>query len=158
MAFKLSEIIMGLEFQNDQSESYLERATGRVVPISQEDIAAAEDEDDLEDYPDWQRESIEIARKILDDDDDSYIQLPTKWDIHEYDIMERFIETVEDQAACDALYRAIKGKGAFRYFKDTVCDLGIRDQWFGYRNNALKEIAIEWCRENQIEFEDDCVK
>jgi len=34
MAVKLSEIIMGLEFQNDQSESYLERATGRVVPIS----------------------------------------------------------------------------------------------------------------------------
>jgi hypothetical protein len=157
MVVKLSEIIMGLEFQNDQSESYLERGTGRVVPVSQEEITAVEDEDDLEDYPQWQRENIEIARKILDDDDDSYIQLPTQWDIHEYEIMERFIETVEDEAISNALYRAIKGKGAFRHFKDVAYDLGVQEQWFGYRKNALKEIAVDWCRENQIEYEDDCV-
>ena len=72
--------------------------------------------------------------------------------------MERFIETVEDESAAKALYRVIKGKGAFRYFKDTLDDLGMRDRWFGYRNQALKEIVIEWCNDNQIEYEDDCAK
>jgi hypothetical protein len=34
--------------------------------------------------------------------------------------MERFIGTVENAEAAEQLWRAIKGKGAFRYFKDTA--------------------------------------
>ncbi len=30
----------------------------------------------------------------------------------------------------------------------------LADDWYKYRNDALKEIAIEWCQENDIEFED----
>jgi hypothetical protein len=158
MLVKLSEIIEGMELQSDQIESYLERATGRVVSISQEDIEAAEDEDSVEDCPDWQQESILIAQKILDGGNTEYLPLPSTWDIHEYEIMERFIETIEDETISDILYRAIKGRGAFRCFKDAVYDLEIREQWFQYRNNAYKEIAVEWCRENQIEYEDDLKK
>jgi hypothetical protein len=158
MIVKLSEIIEGLEFQNEQIESYLERATGRVVSISQEDIEAAEDEDSVEECPDWQQENILIAQKILDGGNTEYIPLPGTWDIHEYEIMERFIETVEDETVSDALYHAIKGKSAFRRFKDAVYEYGVREQWFQYRNNAYKEIAVDWCRENQIEYEDDLKK
>jgi hypothetical protein len=152
MLVKLSEIIEGMELQSDQIESYLERATGRVVTISQEDIEA------VEDCPDWQQESILIAQKILDGGNTEYLPLPSTWDIHEYEIMERFIETIEDETISDALYHAIKGKSAFRRFKDAICDCGVREQWFAYRNNAYKEVAIDWCRENQIEYEDDLKK
>jgi hypothetical protein len=158
MAVKLSAIIDGLECQGEETESYLDRVTGEVLTVSQETLRAVEDEEDLDDSPDWQQEEIENARRISDDQDERFVQLPTKWDIHEYSIMERFIETVRDESAANALYRAIKGRGAFRYFKDTLDDLGIREQWFAYRNQALKEMAVEWCNDNQIEYEDDCVK
>jgi hypothetical protein len=158
MLVKLSEIVEGMEFQSDQIESYLERATGRVVTISQEDMEAAEDEDSVEDCPDWQRENILIAQKILDSGNAEYLKLPSTWDIHEYEIMERFIEAIEDETISDALYHAIKGKSAFRRFKDAICDCGVREQWFKYRENAYKEIAIDWCRENQVDYKDDFQK
>jgi hypothetical protein len=158
MAVKLRDIIDGMECQGDESESYLDRVTGEVLTISQEAMRAVEDEEYLDDCPDWQQEEIENARRISEDQDERFVQLPTKWDIHEYSIMERFIETVRDESAAKALYRAIQGKGAFRYFKDTLDDLGIREQWFGYRNQAIREIAIEWCNDNQIEYEDDFAK
>jgi hypothetical protein len=44
--------------------------------------------------------------------------------------MERFICTVADGQAADQLWRAIKGKGAFRYFKDTAHRLDLLKQWF----------------------------
>jgi hypothetical protein len=47
----------------------------------------------------------------------------------------------------------IKGSDAFRRFKDAIHDYGIENDWYKYHNNALKEIAIEWCQENDIEFE-----
>ncbi|MEH7302773.1 UPF0158 family protein [Neobacillus drentensis] len=59
-----------------------------------------------------------------------------------------------DQRKQDCLLRAIKGKGAFRRFKDNIIDLGLEDQWYSYRSKCYKEIAIEWCRENNIEFID----
>ena len=61
MAVKLSAIIDGLECQTDESESYLERATGEVFTVSQEYMRVVEDEDDLDDYSDWEQEEIEIA-------------------------------------------------------------------------------------------------
>ncbi|MHC4632348.1 MAG: UPF0158 family protein, partial [Planctomycetota bacterium] len=47
-----------------------------------------------------------------------------------------------------------KGRGAFRRFNDAIRDYGIADDWYKYRDDALKEIAIEWCEENGIEFDD----
>ena len=33
-------------------------------------------------------------------------------------------------------------------------EYGIADDWYNYRNNALREIAIEWCQEHGLEFDD----
>jgi hypothetical protein len=46
-----------------------------------------------------------------------YLELPNKYDVNEYEIMEEFCLTVSDQRKQDSLLRAIKGKGAFRRFK-----------------------------------------
>jgi hypothetical protein len=54
--------------------------------------------------------------------------------------------------------RAIKGKGAFRYFKDTINRLGLREQWFQYRDEALKEFVVEWAEANNVPYEDDLAK
>ncbi len=80
---------------------------------------------------------------------------PDKFDFHEYRQMERFIGTVESTPAAEELWRAIKGKGAFRFFKDTANRLGLLDQWYRYRDAAVKEYVLAWAEANQVTVEDD---
>src|SRR5437588_8802737 len=51
--------------------------------------------------------------------------------------------------------RRSKGKGAFRYFKDTADRLGLLNRWFQYRNDAVKEFVVEWAEDNNVPYEDD---
>jgi len=69
--------------------------------------------------------------------------------------MERFIGTVENAQAAEELWRAIKGKGAFRYFKDYARRLGLLDQRYRYREAAVKEHVIAWAEANRVTVEDD---
>ena len=149
---KLSEIIEGLEFQSDESSSFLNTKTGEVVLMTDYAMRAAEENEPLEDVPDWERDLVAVAREILAETGE-YIQLPTKYDIDEYSIMENFCTSLDKQEIGDILYDLISGSGAFRRFKDAIYKYRVEDEWFKYRDNAIKEIAIEWCRENNIEFD-----
>jgi len=150
---KIEDIIDGLESQSDERHSFLDKRTAEVVSISDEEMQAAEDDEPIEDFPDWQQDLVRIAKEIVDETGD-YIALPIKFDINEYRIMERFCLSIEDAEMCDTFYSLIKGSGAFRRFKDAIHQYGISDDWYKYRNDALKEIAIEWCQEKGIEFDE----
>ncbi len=99
---KLADIITGMEFQTDESRSYLDKNAGEVVTISDEELRAAENNEPVERFPEWQRKSIEIAKEILETD--SYIPLPGKFDIHEYNIMEKFCLSIENEEIRNTLY------------------------------------------------------
>ncbi|MGD0298552.1 MAG: hypothetical protein ABSE86_15720 [Bryobacteraceae bacterium] len=57
-------------------------------------------------------------------------------------------------AACSPIESAkifpIHGAGAFRNFKYIVRRDGIEQAWFAFRTDALMQISIDWCEENQI--------
>lgn len=154
---KLSDLIEALEFDSPMHIMYFDRQTGHVVSVDRDVMSGIEegDEERLRGLPEWQKEEVEIARAICDDNDERFINAPDKFDFHEYRHMERFIETVEDGETAEALWRAIKGKGAFRYFKDTADRLGLLDRWFRYRDEAMKEFVISWAEANNVPFEDD---
>lgn len=149
---KLGELADAIGFQTDGASQYLNTRTGEIVMVSDEELSAAEEGDDLEDYPDWQQESIEMARRIVEDTADEFIELPTQFEIHEYSIMEKFCLSVADPEISDALYYAIKGRGAFRRFKDGIYRYGLEEDWYRYRDEALKKIAIAWCEQNNIPY------
>ncbi len=69
--------------------------------------------------------------------------------------MERFIGTVQGTEAAERLWRAIKGKGAFRYFEDTAARLGLLNEWYRYRDDAMKRFVIDWAEANNIPYVDD---
>ncbi len=155
MRVKLSDIIDGIELQPDDGSSYLNKLTGEVVTITEEEYNAVEDEDERDDYPEWQLKAIETAKKVFNDETgETYIQLPTKFDIHEYSIMERFCLTINDNKISESLYYAIKGRGAFGRFKNAIHRHGVADDWYKYRDDYLKEIAKDWCEENGINYID----
>lgn len=133
---KLSEIIDGLEMTSDIVDSYYNPKTGNIFLSN---IGDFEDlnEDELDDLF---RESI---------------ILPSRYEINEYQMMKNFIESVEDSLLYNKLLIAINGKGAFRRFKDTCINLGIIDDWYKYRDQKYKVIAINWCLNNNLEYVDD---
>jgi Uncharacterised protein family (UPF0158) len=147
---KLKDIIEGLEFLTDEGGSYLNTVTGEVVYVTTEELRAAEEEAPLEDFPDWQHDAIRTAGEIIETD--HYLPLPDKFEINEYRIMERFCLSVEDEDMRDDLCNAIRGRGAFRYFKDKIHEYGIAEDWYQYRDAALKEIAIAWCEAHGIAY------
>src|SRR5919108_3710818 len=145
---KLQDILEGMDFQSDEQSSFLNLTTGEVVSVTDEELRAAENDAPLEDFPEWQHDAIRIAGEIVETD--HYLPLPDKFEINEYRIMERFCLSVDDEDMRADLFNAIRGRGAFRYFKDKIHAYGIAEEWYRYRDAALREIAMDWCAAHDI--------
>ena len=154
---KLSELIEALEFDFEETRTFVDLEDGCVVTVQKSVLSDVEegDEEALSDVPDWQKDEVEIARAIVADSGKRFVTPPDKYEFHEYRQMERFIGTVRNAEAADQLWQAIKGKGAFRYFKDTADRLGLLNQWFQYRDDAMKEFVVDWAADNNVPYEDD---
>jgi hypothetical protein len=151
---KLNRTIEAIEFQTDESTAYLDKKTGDVIVIMEDEFNAAENQEPLEEYPEWQRNNIKKAREIIDREED-FLSLPTKYDIHEYRIIEDFCHSLIDSGISETLFKTIHGKGAFRRFRDAIQRLKMDDEWYKYRNGAIRQIAIDWCEANDITYSDD---
>ena len=106
-----------------------------------------------EEIPDWQVDTIEELKRMQTTDD--YLKIPDQFEIHEYKIMERFCLSVPDEDISNELLDKIRGRGAFRNFKDAVYDFGIEKDWFKYRDKAYREIAVDWLEFNELAYIDD---
>ncbi|USK33087.1 UPF0158 family protein [Bacillus sp. F19] len=148
---KLKDIVEEMEIQFEESRSLLNIKTGEIVLVTSDDLRAVEDEKPVDHLPEWQQEIIMVANDVVENFE-NYIELPTKYEVNEYEIMEDYCLTVSDRRKQDSLLRAIKGKGAFRRFKDKVIDFGIEDQWYSYRDERFKQIATEWCQNNNVNY------
>lgn len=81
-----------------------------------------------------------------------YIQLPDHYDIHEYHIMEMFANQLKDQHMKRELQKTLKGKGAFRRFKDFIYKNQLNIAWQQFLYETHRELAIQWCHKHNIEF------
>lgn len=154
---ELSGIIDALDCSNAEQQMYLDKKTGEFFPLTDDEMALAEGDGDGEDddLPDWQKESIAQAREILADDaGERYIQLPDQFEISEYEMMLRFGRSIEDAEMSAAILGAIYGSGAFRRFKDLIRKSNIEKRWFSFKRDQLREIAVDWCDQNDIKFKE----
>jgi Uncharacterised protein family (UPF0158) len=147
----LSDVIEQMDLTTDEATAYINRKTGELITLTHEEFAMAEDPDAAEAAPQWQKELLPKAREVLESED--YVPLPSKFEIHEWSIMERFAQSHTDAAVSDELDAAVHGHGAFRRFKDAVHRLGIADEWYRFRDTALEEIAIEFLEEHGIAYQ-----
>jgi hypothetical protein len=145
---------------SEESRAYFDRKTNALVFVEETMLSSLEDgeEEGLDDLADWQVKEHEIAKEIVSDDGSRFIPPPDKFEFHEYHVMEEFIHYIDDDEAADQLWRAIKGRGAFRMFKDTLHRLGMQQSWYDYLEEAQREFVIEWAEENNVPFEDDLRK
>jgi hypothetical protein len=146
----LKDVVDEMDVPGDEHSAFLNRHTGELVTLSSEELSAAEEDDDIDHYPEWQQEMIIKAREILESDD--FLALPNKFDIHEYSIMEDFCFSVADDKIRGSLLDKIRGSGAFRRFKDAIQMNGIEEDWYSFRQEAFEKIAIDWLEDNKIPY------
>ena len=146
---RLNDIVEALEIQFDESLSFLDRDTGQVETVSKELLSEAEEPGDEElDLPEWQQQEWELAKQIVASD--RFLKLPSKFDIHEWSIMEEFSQSVKSERTHADLLHAIHGAGAFRNFKYIIRRDGIEKSWFVFRSEALREIAITGAKKTKL--------
>ena len=138
----------------DETVCYFHKESGEIVTFTDEIMQIAEGNAPPEDRPRWLQDAVSEALEFVRKEEE-YIPLPTQFDIHEYAIMERFCRSIEDRDKSQALYRAIKGRGAFRMFRDKIRALGLVDDWQEYRAEAMAEHARRWCIGNDVKYHED---
>lgn len=130
---------------------YLDLETGEILLITDEVSWYLEDPPERE-LPDWQQEMLQQARQIEEGYGIRYLRVPEQDSRESYRDMERFIPTVQDQHLQDRLWRAIQGRGAFRYFKDVLYDYpDERERWFAFSNRCVYERMMAWLERKGIE-------
>ena len=150
---KINDIINIISFQSYNTSYYLDKEKGEPFLVSKEQLRTAERDAELEDYPEWEREQIKLAREILTDKEgEKYILIPGKFVSHEYSTMENFCISLDDEKISKPLCQAIFGGGAFNRFNKCIHRYGVADDWYKYRYNSMKKIVIDWCEANNIEY------
>ncbi len=159
---KLEDIVEAIDSSSEETSAFIHKPTGTVYFITNEEIGIAEDDEDEEDCPEWQKENIQIARDYLKRPED-YLALPTKFDLDEYRLMEQFCLAIEDNAVREKMLYAIKGSGAFRRFKEELRHFNLADEWYKQRDLAIRDFARDWCLEHDLslvkpaQLDKDCI-
>ena len=133
MKVNLDDIITSLESSDGENKSYLNKKTGQIL---------------------WSMESNpEYSTYNEKDENNSNIihmfGLKSKSD---YAIMKEFIKLIKDKKISDDLSNKIKQKNPFKNFKSSLIYYNIEKDWYKFRDNKYRMIAIEWCKKNNIEY------
>lgn len=150
----LDDITEALECSASEMNAYYDRKTGTTIFLNDDYLRqGAKQKQNIDELnvPNWEKDCLKQARAIVSDTQGRFVPLPGSDDIHEWAIMNRFALSLQGPLS-EKIYRAIRGSGAFRKFEETLDKNGLREKWYRFREQALKDIAIAWCEENNIEF------
>ena len=128
---KLKDVIRAIEMTDQDITWYYQISHGQFINID---------------------DDTNIAKKMIVLNSPDYIQLPDHYDIHEYHIMEMFANQLKDQHMKRELQKTLKGKGAFRRFKDFIYKNQLNTAWQQFLYETHRELAIQWCHKHNIEF------
>ena len=76
----LRDVVAVLDICPDAYTLYMNIQSGELVGVGSEEMLAAESGEDLDRFPDWQRQIVMTAREILSTA--YYLPLPSRFDIH----------------------------------------------------------------------------
>lgn len=153
----IQKIVDELQIRFMDMTVYYNKTTGEILNVQDDDLVIVEDDDfenNIKNYPEWQREHLKEVYDLLYNDIDNYIALPNNFEIKDSDIMEEFIETISNNNKKLQLENCMWQKGMYRKFKDKLIEVGLENEYYKFYDEKLKEIAIEWCKENNLEYEE----
>ncbi len=148
----LRQVVEELEILPDEATLYLDRETGELFALGDEE-AALVDDGRTEELPDWLADEVPKIRAVLASE--RWLPLPTRFDVHEWAIMDAFARAAEDPELGDELRTATHGRGAFRAFKDALRRRGVQQDWYRFRDEAIADLAAAWLDDHGIAYARD---
>ncbi|MYL50557.1 hypothetical protein GLV98_13750 [Halobacillus litoralis] len=152
MPVKLNNIAGELEILMEEYMAFFDRETFAVVHFPPGMYDEVEMGEPYETRIDWIEEDWKSAEMVVHNEE-RFVKLPSKWDINDYEIMEDYSYSIEDEQVRKQVLNAIRGRGAFRRFREHVEYHGLLNDWYKYKTDRYVEIAREWCEENDIPYE-----
>ena len=178
---RVVEIVQALMNAPDHTESFYNRKTGAVLAVSSALVRRADDFG-FDPWPELSGEKArewEQAKRILSTR--SVLPLPKRFTLRQWKVMIDFAHSLPSRDVRRQLldilelpeYRPVQAPSkmrlterktrllhrwnhhitGFRRFSDAVRRLELDREWREFRAAALREIAIEWCKENHIVWE-----
>lgn len=129
------------QWSESTEEPLLDRETGHVVVVPDFDWTGVED-------PELER--------AIEAEPDRFLPIPRFETRLEYEWMAVFCESIgdADARAKDRIADALRGKGAFRRFKDVLYEYpALRERWFAERNDYAANHASAWLKSEGVAFE-----
>jgi hypothetical protein len=151
---KLNDIIEAFEATHPEFNYSLNTETGEIKQVSSNALLTAEDlgsNEKLDGYPSWEKETILKGKEIISSG--KYLDIDGLESHDCYEIMEDFCLSYNEEKISIALLEAIKGKEPFIRFREEITRLGLEKKWQKYKKEAIKNIAKEWCKENDIDYD-----
>jgi len=139
MTIPLKQVIQAIEEANEVFTSFWDTKTGKTVYLA-DPLMVDMTEDD------------KALAAAIEDTPERFLRFPTQYEIHQYRIMEDFIDQLSPGKAQEELVHAIRGKGAFRRFKQSVRYHRLEQRWYDHLAEAYRELAIRWCEEEGLEY------
>ena len=85
-----------------------------------------------------------------------YVPVDTVPSRIQYQWVDEFTKTIEDEGLRERVEAAINGKGAFRRFKDILLTVpDERRRWFEFRDLMMRQRVVDWVREKGIQPTND---
>ena len=139
MTIPLKQVIQAIEEANEVFTNFWDTKTCKTVYHADPLMTDMTEED-------------KALAAAIEDMPERFLRFPSKYEIHQYRIMEDFIDRLSPGKAQEKLVYAIRGKGAFRRFKQSVRYHGLEQRWYNYLAEAYRELAIRWCAEEGLEY------
>ena len=128
------ELIMALENHSLEMRFYLDRQTGEVFPVFDDNDMSDED-----------RERIEA-------DMDRFVCIDAIPSSEAFDVMEAFIRSLDPGQPRRRLEGAIRARHPFRTFKDALSAYpDLLKAWYAFHDREWTKLAAEWLEEQQID-------
>ena len=139
MTIPLRQVIQAIEEANEVFTSFWDTKTGKTVYLADPLMTDLTEED-------------EALAAVIEETPEQFLRFPTKYEIHQYRIMQAYIDQLPPGKAQEELVYAIRGKGAFRRFKQSVRYHGLEQRWYDYLAETYRVLAIRWCAEEGLEY------
>lgn len=153
MKVNLSDLIEAIEFENEMMNHYYNKKTGIIIYKENSDTAAYDSEDihKIATMEEWERELVENLHDLKENPQD-YIKLPGNEEIDELKLMIDFCNSFSDISIRESLTTDNDYYRRLDEVKNIILDKDLINDWYDYREEAERDIAVEWCRKNNIDY------
>lgn len=164
------KLVLALESHSLESQGYLDTETGEVIYVTGEARNLLEELYDRlnpeeqkrgisletllaghEAIPDWEEEMLRNAYRV-EQEFSRFLSIEPE-PYSDYNDMDEFIGTIEDERLRERLDEAIHGKGAFRRFKDVLAHHPkVLEDWYIFKDDQVRQRVLDWLEPYDIEM------